>query len=60
MLAGARRAEAARLQAIDRLAARVTPPKGVSIEASEKGLILWGKRLRWRMITDPILRSFWK
>jgi hypothetical protein len=59
-LAGARRAEAARIRAIERLAEAVTPPKGVTVEASDTGLILSGKQLRWRMINNPILRSFWK
>ena len=42
---------------IARLATKPTPP-GVSADASDDGIILSGKRLRRRYITDPNLRNF--
>lgn len=51
-----RLAEARRLAAIERIAARDTPP-GVNIEAGTEGVILSGRKLRRRMIDDAALRS---
>jgi hypothetical protein len=42
---------------IDRLAQTPTPP-GVTAEAANDGVILSGKNLRRRMLTDPSLRNF--
>ena len=42
---------------ITRLATKPKPP-GVSAEAGDDGIILSGKRLRRRYITDPNLRNF--
>lgn len=52
-------AEAARKRdaQIARLA-QVTPPPGITVARSEDGIVLSGKRLRRRLITDPVLRSF--
>ena len=38
--------------------AQVTPPPGITVARSEDGIVLSGKRLRRRFITDPVLRSF--
>lgn len=37
---------------------QVTPPPGITITRTEEGVVLSGKRLRRRLITDPALRSF--
>ncbi len=42
---------------IERLA-QATPPPGITVARSEDGIVLSGKRLRRRLITDPALRSF--
>ena len=42
---------------IERLV-QVTPPPGITITRTEDGVVLSGKRLRRRLITDPALRSF--
>ncbi len=42
---------------IERLV-QVTPPPGITVARSEDGIVLSGKRLRRRFITDPVLRSF--
>ena len=42
---------------IERLV-QVTPLPGITIARSEEGVVLSGKRLRRRLITDPALRSF--
>ena len=42
---------------IERLV-QVTPPPGITITRTEEGVILSGRRLRRRLITDPTLRSF--
>jgi hypothetical protein len=42
---------------IERLV-QVTPPPGITITRTEEGVVLSGKRLRRRLITDPALRSF--
>lgn len=42
---------------IERLV-QVTPPPGITITRTEEGVVLSGKRLRRRLITDPMLRSF--
>ena len=44
-------------QIIRHLATKPTPP-GVSADASDDGIILSGKHLRRRYITDPNLRNF--
>ena len=38
--------------------AQVTPPPGITVARSEDGIVLSGKRLRRRFITDPVFRSF--
>lgn len=38
--------------------AQVTPPPGITVTRTEDGIVLSGKRLRRRLITDPALRSF--
>ena len=38
--------------------AQVTPPPGITVARSEDSIVLSGKRLRRRFITDPALRSF--
>jgi hypothetical protein len=55
--AAERRVAAAVKRQIDRLAQMPTPP-GVTIETTDSGLTLSGKRLRRRMLTDPNLRNF--
>jgi hypothetical protein len=55
--AAERRVAIAVKQQIDRLAQTPTPP-GVMVEATADGLILSGKQLRRRMLTDPELRNF--
>lgn len=45
-------------RARDRLAARASLPPGVDIAPSPQGIVLSGKRLRRRYITDPELRNF--
>ena len=42
---------------IERLV-QVTPPPGITIIRTEEGVVLSGKGLRRRLITDPTLRSF--
>jgi len=42
---------------IERLV-RVTPLPGITLTRSEEGVVLSGKRLRRRLITDPAVRSF--
>jgi hypothetical protein len=42
---------------IERLV-QLTPPPGITITRTEEGVVLSGKRLRRRLITDPALRSF--
>lgn len=36
----------------------IDPPAGVKIERIDGGISLSGKRLRLRMLTDPLLRNF--
>ena len=38
--------------------AQVTPPPGITVAPTEDGIVLSGKRMRRRLITDPALRSF--
>jgi hypothetical protein len=54
---GERIANAAVARQIERLAATPVPP-GVDIAPSPQGIILSGKRLRRRYVTDPQLRNF--
>ena len=49
-------AEAVKRQ-IDRLAQSPTPP-GITAAATDSGIVLTGKGLRRRLLTDPILRNF--
>ena len=42
----------------DRLIARANMPHGVDIASSPQGIVLSGKRLRRRYVTDPELRNF--
>lgn len=44
---------------IDRLA-ETAPPPGVTVTRTEDGVVLSGKRLRHRLVTDAALRSFGK
>lgn len=55
--AAERRATIAVERQIDRLA-QTPPPLGVTVEATAGAVILTGKRLRRRLLTDPNLRSF--
>lgn len=52
-------AERARARVIDRLA-QETPPPGVAVTRQEDGVMLSGRGLRRRRITDARLRSFGK
>ncbi len=45
-------------KARDRILARKDPPSGVRAQAIDGGIVLSGKRLRRRLITDPALRNF--
>jgi hypothetical protein len=42
----------------DRIVAEVTLPSDIDIGPSPNGIVLSGKRLRRRIITDPQLRKF--
>jgi len=42
---------------IERLV-QATPLPGITLTRSEEGVVLSGKRLRRRLITDPAVRSF--
>jgi hypothetical protein len=42
----------------DRILTRNDPPQGVRVKAVEGGILLTGKQLRRRFITDPDLRNF--
>jgi hypothetical protein len=42
----------------DRILARAQLPAGVQAQAISDGILLSGKRLRLRMMTDPALRNF--
>lgn len=48
--------EELRRRAIARLVARFMPP-GIRIEASEHGIVLSGKKLRRRFVTDARVRE---
>ena len=54
--AGERIADAAVARQIEKLAAN--PPPGVDAAPSPQGIVLSGKRLRRRYVTDPALRNF--
>lgn len=41
----------------DRLMARSNPVSGVQIAAAQEGILLSGKHLRHRFVTDPRLRN---
>ena len=51
-------AEARRKAQRERLASEVPPPPGVTITPTDEGIVLSGKRLRRRLVTDAKLRSF--
>ncbi len=51
------RAEQLRSARIERLAETAAPP-GITVNRTEDGIVLSGKRLRRRLITDVALRSF--
>lgn len=51
-------AASAAVEARDRLLAVAILPEGVTAETTNAGIVLSGKRLRRRMITDPQLRKF--
>ena len=60
ILSKARSLAEARCKArIERLASEVPPP-GVAVTQTEEGVVLSGKRLRHRLVTDATLRSFGK
>ena len=42
---------------IDRILAKSDRPKGVSAEATEQGVVLKGRKLKRRAITDPSIRN---
>ena len=50
-------AEERRRARIDRLASE-SPPPGVIVAQTEEGIVLSGRRLRRRLVTDAALRSF--
>lgn len=52
-------AERARARVIDRLA-QETPPPGVAVTRRDDGVMLSGRGLRRRRVTDVRLRSFGK
>jgi hypothetical protein len=54
---GAKIADAAVQRTILRLAS-ISLPTGVNSEANADGVILSGRHLKSRVITDPILRNF--
>ena len=41
----------------DQILARIQPPRGVQISATDGGILLSGRRLRRRLITDSNLRN---
>ena len=45
-------------KARDEILNRNDPPPGVRVEAIDGGIVLTGKRLRHRLITDPELRNY--
>ena len=45
-------------KARDEILNRNDPPPGVRAEAIDGGIVLTGKRLRRRLITDPELRNY--
>ena len=51
------RAEQRRVARTERLA-ETAPPPGITVTRTEEGIVLSGKRLRRRFITDVVLRSF--
>jgi hypothetical protein len=57
--AGDRHAVVAVARTIARLAETPAPP-GVYVQAIDGGVVLSGRRLRRRMLTDPQLRNFGK
>jgi hypothetical protein len=56
-LSAERQASDASARQLDRLA-QTTPPPGITVEATDDGVILSGTRLRRRMLSDPSLRNF--
>jgi hypothetical protein len=52
-----RRAADGVVHQIDRLTRMPTPP-GVSAEATDSSIVLTGRNLRRRLLTDPNLRNF--
>lgn len=52
-------ADRALMRVIERMAAN-TPPNGVELEPRSDGLLLKGRRLKRRMIDNPLLRNFWR
>lgn len=50
--------EKAAQTARDRILARADLPEDVQAETIGNGIAITGKRLRYRIITDPIIRSF--
>ncbi len=58
--AGLTLAERAARRARDRLLARTPTPPGVITEPHPNGILLTGKRLRQRIITDPKLRNLFR
>lgn len=58
MIAKARALAAQKRNAQIARLAQLTPPPGITVAPTEDGIVLSGKRLRRRFITDPALRSF--
>lgn len=56
-VAAERRATSAVTQTINRIAIKPTPP-GIAAEPTDGGVILSGKGLRRRMLSNPNLRNF--
>lgn len=52
-------ADRALMRVIERMATN-TPPKEVELEHRSNGLLLKGRRLKRRMIDNPLLRNFWR
>ncbi|MBK8375283.1 hypothetical protein [Sphingorhabdus sp.] len=52
-------ADRALMRVIERMAAN-TPPNGLELERRSDCLLLKGRRLKRRMIDNPLLRNFWR
>jgi hypothetical protein len=54
---GTRIAAKAAERARDRIITRAIPPPGVEIAPAPEGIVLSGKRVRHRFVTDPYFRN---